>query len=156
MKPACLLLTLGVLFANPVFAQTTDSTNAPAASTTPATTTPPAAPAKPPTPPAPTGPLSADEQKELRKARTDAVKANPDLAAERKDLDTTNKEWQKKVDEAAAKLDPKVPELLARQNPGKQPKMDEKKPKESKEPKAPVAPAAPSTNAPTATPPAGA
>jgi hypothetical protein len=153
MKQACLLLTLGAFLSSPAFGQTTNSaTTTPAPATAPASTTAPAAATKAPTPAA-TGPLTPDEQKQMRTDRSEAMKANPDLAAESKDLDTKRKELQTKIDEAAAKIDPNYPALLARQNPGKKDDKKDKEPKE-KEAKAPAPTTSATTNAPAATPPA--
>ena len=148
MKKSLLLLALGSALACPALAQQLASTPPPP----PAKTTPPTGGMRPSI-------LTDDERKELSKARADALKANPDLVTEGKDLDGKKKALQKKIDQAAIAVDPNVAPILAKIEaahptpPPKPPKPTPtpKPPKPAPTPK-PKPSSTPSTNAPSATP----
>jgi hypothetical protein len=126
MNKNLLCLVLGLILSCPALVQAADK------------------PARAPSPNA----VTPDERKELAKARSDALKANPDLAAEGKDLDEKKKAWQKKVDAAAAVANPAVAPILAKME-AAHPAPSKPKDKMAKTP--PAKPAAtkstPSTNA---------
>jgi len=58
--------------------------------------------------------ITPDEKKQVAKARTDALKNNPSLVAEDKEIKDKQKDLQKKVDAAAAASDPAIAAILAK------------------------------------------
>jgi Spy/CpxP family protein refolding chaperone len=60
------------------------------------------------------GGLTQDERTELKTAHDSALQANPDLAAEEKQLHQQWKDYAKKMHDAMVKADPKVEPILAK------------------------------------------
>ena len=101
MKRLLLLLTLGAALTCPSFAQSTNSTNTP------------------PSPPPPGGGhhggmLTDEERQELHAAHDAALQADPDLAAEGKDLQAKMQAYHQKLDAAMIKADPKVEPIITK------------------------------------------
>ena len=101
MKRLLLILTLGAALASPSFAQPADSTNAP-----------------PPGPPHGEGDhhavLTQDQREELKTAHDAALQANPDLAAQEKQLRQQMDALHKQINAAMIKIDPNVAPLIAK------------------------------------------
>jgi len=100
MKRILLVLILGAALASPSFAQPADSTNAP--------------PQGPPPGGHHGGGLTSDEWQQLKSAHDAALQANPDLAAQEKQLKEEMEALHKKLDAAMIKADPKVAPILAK------------------------------------------
>jgi len=105
MKRVFLLLTLATLLTCPAFGQRDDSTNAPGR--TPPSGGPPPGGGRP-------GALTKEESQELKTARENALKANPDLAAEDKDLMDKMAAHHKALNAAMIAVDPNVAPLIAK------------------------------------------
>jgi hypothetical protein len=62
--------------------------------------------------------LTQDERTELKTAHDDAIKANPDLAAEGKRLHTEMMSYMKQMHDAMVKADPNVEPIMAKMGKG--------------------------------------
>lgn len=101
MKRILLLLSLGAILTCPSFAQDQDSTNA-------------APQGPPPGEGPPGGGLTPDERQELKSAHDAALQANPDLAAQEKQLREEMDALHKQIDAAMIKADPNVAPIIAK------------------------------------------
>lgn len=98
MKRIFLSLVVGSLLAGPSFALASDAGSPPPG----------------PPPGGPHGGLTDAERQELHKAHDAAFKANPDLAAEEKDLNAKMDAFHKKVDAAMIQADPAVAPIVTK------------------------------------------
>jgi len=106
MKSPLLIAALTLCLVSPLWAQADDSSDS--------------------TPPPPSGhhrghggaPLTKDERTELKSAHDAALQANPDLAAEEKQLHQQWKDYAKKMHDAMVKADPKVEPILEKMKAG--------------------------------------
>ena len=106
MKSSLLIAALGLCLTAPLWAQTDDASTPP--------------------PPPPPGehhmhggpPLSQDEMTELKSAHEAALKDNPDLATEGKQLHEQMRAFMKKMHDAMVKADPKVGPILDKMKEG--------------------------------------
>jgi hypothetical protein len=108
MKRVLPLLALAALLAYPLHAQEGTAPQVLSTTTGTSSTSTDPKPAHPGRP----GRLTPEEMQELHAAHDAALKANPDLAAEDKELRDKMHAHEKKVDDAMIKADPKVAPLI--------------------------------------------